>query len=45
MEPTNSKVIIEDPLNVFRFENEWNSSAFDLCEDYKLSNLNKNLNI
>ncbi len=41
MEPNNSKVIVEDPLNVFRFENEWHSSAFDFCEDYKLSNFVK----
>jgi hypothetical protein len=40
METGNPKVVVEDPLNVFRFENEWQSSAFDLCEDYKLSNIN-----
>lgn len=26
------------PLNVFRFENEWNISCLVCCEDVKLSN-------
>lgn len=32
-------VITEDPLNVFRFENDWNVGVFDCCEDCKLSKL------
>ena len=35
--PKPQKVITEDPLNVFRFENEWSTSAFSCCEDLKLS--------
>ena len=35
--PKPQKVITEDPLNVFRFENEWGTSAFSCCEDLKLS--------
>lgn len=36
-------VITQDPLNVFRFENEWNVGLFDCCEDCKLSNFFFNL--
>ena len=32
------KAVVEDPLNVFRFENEWNAGTFVCCEDCKLSN-------
>lgn len=32
-----SSVITQDPLNVFRFENEWNVGIFDCCEDCRLS--------
>ena len=35
--PKPQKVITEDPLNVFRFETEWSTSAFSCCEDLKLS--------
>lgn len=31
------KAVVEDPLNVFRFENEWNAGTFVCCEDCKLS--------
>ena len=31
-----------DPLNVFRFENEWNSNLFACCEDVKLSKIKVN---
>jgi hypothetical protein len=33
------KAVVEDPLNVFRFENEWNAGTFVCCEDCKLSKL------
>ena len=33
---SNNSVIIEDPRNVFRFENEWNVGFCDCGEDTKL---------
>lgn len=35
--PAGKVVVTQDPLNVFRFENEWNASFFTCCEDIKLS--------
>ncbi|RNA44025.1 placenta-specific protein 8 -like [Brachionus plicatilis] len=32
-----SPVITQDPLNVFRFENEWNVGIFDCCDDCRLT--------
>jgi len=29
-------VVTKDPLNVFRFENDWNHGPFSCCEDCKL---------
>jgi hypothetical protein len=30
---------VEDPLNVFRFENDWNTPVFGCCDDCKLSKM------
>ena len=33
----NKREIFEDPLNIWRFENDWNVSALACCEDVKLT--------
>lgn len=32
---TSQQQVTEDPLNVFRFENEWNAPIFACLEDIK----------
>ena len=37
-------VVTQDPLNVFRYEKEWNASFFTCCEDVKLCTIKFHFN-